>query len=145
VTCINATQCLCRKRRYLTKIKGRHMWSRVTQTLRSVYTGHDYGNRTFKVITSTLPLREPRCIVFALTRPGSSTRSIELKASTITIIHQRYAYRVFIHHLISYFTDCVSYWVFLDRRLLLIKKLLNEEELLCVLSLVMNKEGKIFD
>jgi hypothetical protein len=46
------------KRRYLTKIKGRHMWSRVTQTFRSVYTGHDCGNRTFKVITSTLPLRE---------------------------------------------------------------------------------------
>ena len=46
-----------RKRRYLTKIKGRHMWSRVTQTLRSGYPGHDCDSRTFEVITSTLPLR----------------------------------------------------------------------------------------
>ena len=46
-----------RKRRYLTKIKGRHMWSRVTQTLCSGYPGHDCGSRTFEVITSTLPLR----------------------------------------------------------------------------------------
>ena len=29
---------------------------------------------------------------------------------------------------------CGTYWDFLDRRLLLIRKLLNEEELLCVLS-----------
>jgi hypothetical protein len=28
------------------------MWSRVTQTLRSGYPGHDCGNRTFKVITT---------------------------------------------------------------------------------------------
>jgi hypothetical protein len=75
-----------------------------------------------------------RCIVFGLTRPGSSTRSTRLEAITITIIHQRYAYRVFIYHLISYSTDCGTYWDFLDRRLLLIRKLLNEEKLLWVLS-----------
>jgi hypothetical protein len=44
------------------------------------------------------------------------------------------AYRVFIYHLISYSTDCGTYWDFLDRRLLLIRKLLNEEKLLWVLS-----------
>jgi hypothetical protein len=95
------------------------MWSRVTQTLCSGYPGEE---------TNT------RCIVFGLTRPGSSTRSTRLEAITITIIHKRYAYRVIIHHLISYSTDCGTYWDFLDRRLLLIRKLLNEEELLCVLS-----------